>query len=300
MARYADWEKVPMAEGGSDPLWPMPKVTPKFATWSLGGGRPSSCAVDKCERWHAGVDLTSAPDKALVVAPEDGTIAALDKGWTEGTRAIFFVTDSGLFLVLGGVIAGSHKEWGRKVGAKVARGGELGRIVGSYGMLHFETYAATPGRTANSRWWQDDPPPEGLLNPANYVERMVGKDASLLLTRQRLQALADLGYYKGDVGAAWGTEATEALKTAQAALGVAVDGKWGPHTEDAIQNAMEKGPCNSLEDCGAGSTSSGASSDALSPMRIVGGVVAGLTLAGLTAAVVVSMRRRPAPEEAAP
>jgi hypothetical protein len=97
-----------------------------------------------------------------------------------------------------------------------------------------------------------------------------------------------------------GPEATEALKTAQAALGVAVDGKWGPHTEDAIQNAMEKGPCNSLEDCGAGSTSSGASSDALSPMRIVGGVVAGLTLAGLTAAVVVSMRRRPAPEEAAP
>jgi hypothetical protein len=35
-------------------------------------------------------------------------------------------------------------------------------------------------------------------------------------------------------------------------------------------------------------------------MRIVGGVVAGLTLAGLTAAVVVSMRRRPAPEETAP
>jgi hypothetical protein len=217
-----------MAEGGKDPLWPMPTVPPKFATFSLGGGRPNGCAAEKCERWHAGIDLQRAPDKALVVAPEDGTIVGLDKGWTEGTRAIFFVTDSGLFLVLGGVIAGSHKEWGRKVGAKVARGGELGRIVGGYGMLHFETYAATPGRTANSRWWQDDPPPEGLLNPANYVERMVGKDASLLLTRQRLQALADLGYYKGDVGAAWGTEATEALKTAQAALGVAVDGKWGP------------------------------------------------------------------------
>ena len=289
MARSPDWETVPMAEGGADPLWPMPDVTPKFATWSLGGGRPDGCTLETCQRWHAGVDLQRAPDRALVVAPEDGTIAGLDKGWTEGTKAIFFVTDSGLFLVLGGVIAGSHKEWSRKAGDKIKRGGELGRIVGSYGMLHFETYAATPGRTANSRWWKDDPPPEGLLNPANYVERMVGQGGSLLQTRQRLQALADLGYYRGDVGAAWGPAATEALKKAQAALGVAVDGKWGPNTEDAILAALQKGPCESLEDCSTGDAAP--SSDALRPLRIVGGVVAGLTLAGLTAAVVVSMRR---------
>ena len=176
MARSADWEKVPMAEGSKDPLWPLPTVTPKFATWSLGGGRPSGCTKDTCERWHAGVDLTNAPDKALVIAPEDGTIAGLDKGWTDGTRAIFFATDSGLFLVLGGIIAGSHKEWNRKVGDTIKRGGELGRIVGSYGMLHFETYAAVPGRSANSRWWKNDPPPDGLLNPANYLERMDGPD----------------------------------------------------------------------------------------------------------------------------
>jgi len=293
MARYADWEKVPMAEGGPDPLWPMPTVTPKFATWSLGGGRPSSCAADKCERWHAGVDLTSAPDKALVVAPEDGTIAALDKGWTDGTRAIFFVTDSGLFLVLGGIIAGSHKEWNRKTGDKVKKGGELGRIVGSYGMLHFETYAATPGRTANSRWWRDDPPPEGLLNPANYLERMVGDTVSLLQTRQRLQALKDLGHYSGDVGAAWGPDQTEALKKAQAALGVAADGKWGPVTEDAIQSAL-----NVVEEEELGQTRP---SDAIAPMRIVGGVVAGVAVASLTAAIALTIRwRRRRPEEATP
>ncbi len=300
MARSPDWEKVPMAEGGKDPLWPMPTVTPKFATWSLGGGRPSPCTVSTCQRWHAGVDLTNAPDKAVVVAPEDGTIAGLDKGWTDGTRAIFFVTDSGLFLVLGGIIAGSHKEWSRKVGDKIKRGGELGRIVGSYGMLHFETYAATPGRTANSRWWKDDPPPEGLLNPANYVERMVGAKMSLLQTQQRLQALKDLGHYTGDVGAPWGPAAIEALKKAQTALGVEADGKWGPDTEDAIQQALQKNPCDSLEDCNAGETT-GPATDALAPMRIVGGVVAGLTLAGLTAAVLVTLRRRPAaPEEAIP
>jgi hypothetical protein len=74
MARYADWERIPMAEGGKDPMWPLPTVTPKFATWSLGGGRPSACAQDKCERWHAGVDLTGAPQGALVVAPEDALI----------------------------------------------------------------------------------------------------------------------------------------------------------------------------------------------------------------------------------
>jgi hypothetical protein len=284
MARYTDWEKVPMAEGGKDPLWPMPDVPPKFATWSLGGGRPSGCTADTCERWHAGVDLTSAPNGARVVAPENGTIAGLDKGWTDGTRAIFFVTDSGLFLVLGGIIAGSHKKWGRKVGDKVKRGGELGRIVGSYGMLHFETYAATPDRTKNSRWYRDDPPPEGLRNPANYLERMVGDQVSLLQTHQRLQALKDLGHYNGDVGAAWGPDAVEALKKAQAALGVAVDGKWGPNTEDAIQSALQvsAGEDAALEE----------SSDVLSPLRIVGGVVAGITIAGLTAAIAVTMRWR--------
>jgi hypothetical protein len=208
MARYADWESIPMAEGGKGPVWPLPTVKPKFATWSLGGGRPSACAQDKCERWHAGVDLTGAPQGALVIAPEDALIVGLDKGWTDGTRAIFLRTDSNLFLVLGGVIAGSHKEFGLTTGGRVRRGEKLGRIVGSYGMLHFETYAATPDRTANSRWWKDDPPPEGLLNPINYIERMIGADASLLQSRQRLQALKDLGHYTGDVGAAWNDAAT--------------------------------------------------------------------------------------------
>ena len=136
MARYAEWERIPMAEGGKGPMWPLPTVTPKFATWSLGGGRPSACAQDKCERWHAGVDLTGAPQGALVVAPEDALVVGVDKGWTDGTRAIFLRTDSNLFLVLGGVIAGSHKEFGVTTGGRVLRGAHLGRIVGSYGMLH--------------------------------------------------------------------------------------------------------------------------------------------------------------------
>jgi len=291
MARYAGWESIPMAQGGEGPVWPLPTVKPTFATWSLGGGRPWGCAQDKCERWHAGVDLIGAPQGALVIAPEDALIVGLDKGWTDGTRAIFLRTDSNLFLVLGGVIAGSHKEFGLTTGGRVRRGEKLGRIVGSYGMLHFETYTATPGRTANSRWWKDDPAPEGLLNPINYIERMVGIDGSLLQTRQRLQALKDLGHYKGDVGAAWGNAATEALKQAQTALGVEADGKWGPLTEDAIQKALQ--PACAAGECHTeGATPTGPASDPPGRLRIIGGIITGVAVASLTAAVAVTLRRR--------
>ena len=302
MARFAGWESIPMAEGGKDPVWPLPSVKPTFATWSLGGGRPWGCAQDKCERWHAGVDLTGAKQGAVVIAPEDALIVGLDKGWTDGTKAVFLRTDSNLFLVLGGIIAGSHKEFGLTTGTRIRRGEKLGRIVGSYGMLHFETYAATPDRAANSRWWREDSPPQGLLNPINYIERMVGSTASLVQTRQRLQALKDLGHYTGDLEAPWDAAAIEALKKAQAALGIQVDGKWGPATEDAIQDALQPA-CTSPDGCAAEGTGAdtGPATDALGRLRIVGGVIAGITIAGITAAVAVTLRRRrPATKETAP
>jgi hypothetical protein len=164
-------------------------------------------------------------------------------------------------------------------------------------MLHFETYAATPGRTANSRWWKDDPPPEGLLNPINYIERMIGADASLLQSRQRLQALKDLGHYTGDVGAAWNDAATAALKKAQAALGVEADGKWGPATEDAIQKALQPVRHGPVPGRGRGPQHAPASAGRL---RIVGGVIAGFAVASLTAAIAVTLRRRRPAEETAP
>ena len=285
-----------MAAGGDKPAWPLPTVTPKFATWSFGGGRPAGCAVSVCERWHAGVDLTDAPHNSLVIAPEDGLLAGLDRGWTDGTKAIFLQTDSGLFLVLGGVIAGSHKEFGLITAQRVRKGDKLGRIVGGYGMLHLETYKAEPTRKANSRWYRDDPPPAGLLNPTGYVERMVGDKVSLLQTRQRLEALRELGHYQGDVAAPWSTAATDALKQAQAALAVGVDGKWGPETEDAIQKALAaKNPAQVATE---GDTADDEDApprqgrDALSPMRIVGTIVAGAAVSGVVAAIIISRRRR--------
>jgi len=296
MARSPDWEKLEMAQGDLKPMWPMPEVPPKFATWSVGGGRPSACTEDKCERWHAGIDLTGAPDGALIVAPEDAVVVGIDRGWSEGAKAAFLRTNTGLFLVLGGFKQGSHKQFGIKEGQTVHKGDKLGEILGTYPMVHLETYEAE-GRKANSVWWKDDPPPDGLLNPTNYVERMVGDKVSLLQARQRLEALQTLGYYKGDVGAAWGAVATEALRAAQQALGVAVDGKWGPETEDAIQAALaEKQGCTA-DECSADTGDESAdnpsgSSDAVGAIGRLGWIViGGMALTGVAVGVTLGLRR---------
>lgn len=272
MARTPEWEKLAIAQGDPKPAWPLPDVKPKFATWSIGGGRPAGCTLETCARWHAGIDLTGAPDGARIVAPEDAVVIGIDRGWSEGSKAAFLRTGTNLFLVLGGFKAGSHKEFGVATAAKVKKGQPLGRVLGSYGMIHLETYNAE-GRSANSVWWKTEPAPSGLLNPTHYVERMVGADVSLLQVRQRLQALAALGYYKGDPEAAWGTEAEAALKSAQSALGVEADGKWGPVTEDAIQKAL-MGPCTS-DECDLELGGPKTSSDALASAGRLGKILIG-------------------------
>ncbi|MCA9638436.1 MAG: hypothetical protein KC420_20540, partial [Myxococcales bacterium] len=137
-------------------------------------------------------------------------MVAVDRGWSEGSKAAFLRTLSGLFVVLGGFKAGSHKAHGIVAGQSVKKGAKLGAVLGSYGMIHLETYAAD-SRTANSVWWKGEPPPKGMLNPTNYVERMVGQKVSLVQTRQRLEALRALGYFAGDVAGPWNDAATAAL-----------------------------------------------------------------------------------------
>jgi hypothetical protein len=291
MARSTDWEKLPMAAGDPAPAWVLPGVAPKFAVWSIGGGRPFNCALEKCERWHAGIDLTGAPDGATIVAPEDALVVGIDRGWSEGSKATFLRTKTGLFLVLGGFKAGSHKEFDIQTARDVRKGEKLGRVLGSYGMIHLETYAAE-GRVANSVWWKSEPPPDGLQNPTSYVERMVGAKVSLVQTRQRLEALAALGYFAGDVGAAWGPASEVALRAAQTALGVDADGKWGPKTEDAIQRALADLQGCTSDECGVvpGSpvTPAGASSDPLKASGLVGKIVIGAVgLAGVAAGVAI-------------
>jgi murein DD-endopeptidase MepM/ murein hydrolase activator NlpD len=174
MARAPDWHHAPMAKGDPAPRWPLPGHAPKFANWSFGGGRPFGCNEDSCERWHAGIDLTKIPDGALVIAPEDATVIALDRGWSAGSKAQFLKTASGLFLVLGGFQPGSHREFDLSVGQSIKKGQKLGRVLGSYGMIHLETYGFPSDRKANTVWRVGNPIPGGLLNPTKYVESMVG------------------------------------------------------------------------------------------------------------------------------
>ena len=297
MARTPDWEKLVMAQGDAKPAWPLPGVLPKFATWSVGGGRPFGCKEATCKRWHAGIDLTGAPDGALIIAPEDALVVGIDRSWDDQAKAMFLQTKTGLFLVLGGFRPGSSKEFGVMHGQQVRKGDKLGRVHGPYGMIHLETYVGNGGRTSNSVWWKSDPPPAGLLNPTNYVERMVGDKVSLLQTRQRHEALAALGYFKGDVAAAWGPASEEALRAAQAAFGITVDGKWGPQTEDAIQGALQVG-CTEDRPCEEpqvgpvpGEPVADKSTDAVSAIGRLGWIVGGVTVLGLAAGVAIAVRR---------
>ena len=179
---------------------------------------------------------------------------------------------------------------------EVRAAAKLGVILGSYGMVHLETYIADD-RKANSVWWKDEPPPDGLLNPANYVERMVGDTVTLVRSQQRHEALKALGFYKGDVNAAWGTASTEALRAAQQSLGVGVDGVWGPNTEDAIQRALiEKQGCTA-DECSADTGEESADnanekSDALAGVGRLGWVViGGFALVGVAIGAAVTFRR---------
>ncbi|MEZ4430573.1 MAG: peptidoglycan-binding protein [Nannocystaceae bacterium] len=250
MRRYKHCATILMAEGEPAPAWPLPDVRPRFATWSLCGGRPFSCDQD-CKRWHAGIDLVGAGDRAMVVAPEDAVIVKLDVGWSEGSRAVFLRTKTGLFVVLGGTIAGSGAEWKRKAGDAVKKGEPVGRVKGSYGMIHLETYADDGSRTHNSRWYLGEPPPDGLRNPLNYVQRAAGVPATMETHEQRQQALFDLGYSPDPIGEAWGERSKEALKQAQTKLGVTSDGIWGPNTEAAIRRALDEKIEAEARKCGA-------------------------------------------------
>lgn len=244
--RYREWGLVEMAGGPADPVWPLPTVTPKFADWSFGGGRPFNCSAGDCVRWHAGIDLVGAKDKAIVVATERMEIVSVDKNWSAGSRHVTGRTDTGLFLVFGGTAKGSGDEWGIRPGVVVEPDDPIGRVLGSYGMIHFETYAEQLRegiRETNTPWPIGQPPPDGLQNPLNYIERAAGREMSLGNWPLRRAALRKLGFGPADSGV-WGQLDIDALIEAQAALAeqsdtdIEVDGIWGPKTDAAIRRAL--------------------------------------------------------------
>lgn len=243
MKRFQDWGLVDMAHGDPRPLWPLYGVTPRFAEWSFGTARPFNCK-DDCTRWHAGIDLVRAPDKTVVLATEKMEIVGVDRGWSKGSKAVTGRTPTGLFLVYGGTIRGSGDEFEIKEGMTVDKGAPIGRVKGSYGMIHFETYRDdNRSRMSNSQWPIGQQPPTGLENPLNYIQRAAGVPETIANWHQRREALRALGYGPADTGP-WGELDTDALVEAQAGLNetygedLDVDGVWGPNTDKVIRKYL--------------------------------------------------------------
>ena len=163
---------IPMAVGEPSPVWPLPDVRRNVPT---SGGRRFGASRKGGVRYHAGIDIL-APEGALVVAPESGTLVAKYKFNGPRAFALLLQTDSGIVINLGEVYPNSWQEFGLVVGTRktagswVGMGSPIARIgvnPGGSTMLHIETYTA--GTRANQRWFPGETPPRRLLDPTNYM-----------------------------------------------------------------------------------------------------------------------------------
>lgn len=191
--------RVPFAEGGLRPHWPLATDDPLKLKVSyqdvrdlyhgrygrmFGASRKSTDEHGNTyKRVHVGVDLFADPGD-IVLAPEDGTvIAALP--FYKGLGALYLRTDSGLVVNLGEIEDGSWRKFGigsgdleKKGGHRVVAGQPVAKVGtsndGSH-MLHVETYdnAATVDeiRQKKMRWLAGDDPPEKVLDPTRYLVR---------------------------------------------------------------------------------------------------------------------------------
>lgn len=222
---------VPVAEVPTPPpVWPLPTVKPGFSPTSLGYKRPFKC-TDDCVRWHAGIDLTGVKAGDEVVACEDCEVVSTGL-WSHNTNFVLVRNTTSMALY-----GGLRKPLPAK-GTFIEAGKRIGEMGVGYSTLHFELYELDPERKTNSRWYIDQDPPEGLLNPVNYIQTAAGHKVTRETAPQRHAALRELGLYAGTVYAPWSQASIDALKAAQDLLDIEVDGIWGPQTEAAIDAAI--------------------------------------------------------------
>jgi peptidoglycan hydrolase-like protein with peptidoglycan-binding domain len=79
---------------------------------------------------------------------------------------------------------------------------------------------------------------DGIYGPATH-NALKGKGSSIVTSLQT--ALSTYGYYSGPIDGAYGAETTAAVKKLQTDLGVTVDGKFGPETAQAFDQAVADG-----------------------------------------------------------
>lgn len=216
------------------PVWPLPTVKPGYSPTSLGYKRPFKC-TDDCVRWHAGMDLVGVKAGDEVVACEDCEVVSTGL-WSHNTNFVL-VRNTASMALYGGL----RKPLPKK-GTFIAAGKRIGEMGIGYSGLHFELYELDLDRKTNSRWYIDQDPPEGLLNPVNYVQTAAGHKVTRETAPQRHEALRELGLYAGTVYAPWTQSSIDALKAAQELLEIETDGVWGPQTEAAIDTALRGEP----------------------------------------------------------
>lgn len=141
---------------------PLNNFTPG-STRGFGDSRPGG-------RHHAGVDLI-APAGTPIRAIADGVIVSHYGTFYKGTYATF--VDHGDFVINYGENSGQLAP-GLKIGSEVRTGqiiGYVGRSWSGSQMLHLEMY--TPGTTVNQQWWGTNRP-ANLLDPTDFVNRLLG------------------------------------------------------------------------------------------------------------------------------
>lgn len=178
----------------SAPTWPLDS-TPrtKFKTGSkFSVKRPWEGTT---KRHHCGVDI-GVPQGTRVFAPEAGVIAG-EIGWEDTVKALILQTDSGLTVLLGGIIPKSGIPKGTRVQGCQDLGtcGTVARI-GAYPrgstMLHFQLYdrVLTLAEVEKRKSWPwNAPKPDALIDPEPY-----------LITAARRTELSASGLQGGFVG----------------------------------------------------------------------------------------------------
>jgi peptidoglycan hydrolase-like protein with peptidoglycan-binding domain len=79
---------------------------------------------------------------------------------------------------------------------------------------------------------------DGVYGPATHAA-LKGKGTSIVVALQ--EQLTTYGYYTGPIDGSYGTATQDAVKKLQTDLGVTADGKFGPATAQAFDEAVASG-----------------------------------------------------------
>ncbi len=79
---------------------------------------------------------------------------------------------------------------------------------------------------------------DGIYGPETHAA--LGNKGHFVVTELQT-ALAEYGYYQGAIDGAYGTETTAAVQQLQTDLGVTADGRFGPETANAFNEAVASG-----------------------------------------------------------